>query len=86
LVEKSGGQIAKEPGIYDSSLGNWVRRAREETAGAPTAEERAEIRELKRELEWVTWGRDILGRATAYVLGTRWLVSNGCRWAVGGGR
>lgn len=69
LVEESGGQIAKvakELGIYDSSLGNWVRQAREETAGAPTPEERAEIRELKRELERVTRERDILGKATAY--------------------
>ena len=69
LVEESGGQIAKvakELGIYDSSLGNWVRQAREEAAGAPSAEERAEIRELKRELERVTRERDILGKATAY--------------------
>ncbi len=69
LVEESGGQIAKvarELGIYDSSLGNWVRQAREEAAGAPTPEERAEIRELKRELERVTRERDILGKATAY--------------------
>jgi transposase len=69
MVEESGGQIAKvakELGIYDSSLGNWVRQAREEAAGAPTASERAEIRELKRELERVTRERDILGKATAY--------------------
>lgn len=69
LVEESGGQIskvAKELGIYDSSLGNWVRKAREEAAGAPTAQERAEIRELKRELERVRRERDILGKATAY--------------------
>ncbi len=69
LVVESGGQIAKvakELGIYDSSLGNWVRQAREEAAGAPSAEERGEIRELKRELERVTRERDILGKATAY--------------------
>ena len=69
MVEESGGQIAKvakELGIYDSSLGNWVRRARERAAGAPTVEERGEIRELKRELERVTRERDILGKATAY--------------------
>ena len=69
LVEESGGQIAKvakELGIYDSSLGNWVRQAREEAAGAPTAEERAEIRELRKELERVTRERDILGKAAAY--------------------
>lgn len=69
LVEESGGQIAKvakELGIYDSSLGNWVRQARESADGDPTPEERAEIRELKRELERVTRERDILGKATAY--------------------
>lgn len=69
MVEASGGQIAKvanELGIYDSSLGNWVRQAREQAEGAPTAAERAEIRELKRELERVTRERDILGKAVAY--------------------
>ena len=69
MVEESDGQIAKvarELGIYDSSLGNWVRQARREAEGAPTAEERAEIRELKRELERVRRERDILGKATAY--------------------
>ena len=69
LVEESDGniaQVARELGIYDSTLGNWVRQAREEAAGAPTAEERAEIRELKRELERVRRERDILGKAVAY--------------------
>jgi transposase len=69
LVEESGGQIAKvakELGIYDSSLGNWVRQARENAGGEPTVEERAEIRELKKELDRVTRERDILGKATAY--------------------
>ena len=67
MVEESGGQIAKvakELGIYESSLGNWVRQARAEAEGAPTASERAEIRELKRELERVTRERDILGKRT----------------------
>jgi transposase len=69
LVNESGGQIAKvakELGIYESSLGNWVRQARERAAGAPTADERAEIRELRRELERVTRERDILGKAVAF--------------------
>ena len=51
MVEASGGQIAKvasELKLHDSSLGNWVREAREQAAGAPTAAERAEIRELRR--------------------------------------
>jgi len=69
MVEESDGEIAKvarELGIYDSSLGNWVRRACEEAEGAPTAEERVEIRDLKRELDRVRRERDILGKATAY--------------------
>ncbi len=57
---------AKELGIYDSSLWNWVRQAREEAAGAPTTAERAEIRGLKKELEPVKREREILGKATAY--------------------
>lgn len=69
MVAASGGNVAKvarELNIYDSTLGNWVRRAREEADGAPTVEERAEIRELKRELERVRRERDILGKAVAY--------------------
>lgn len=69
MVEASGGNIAKvarELNIYDSTLGNWVRQAREEAEGAPTADERAEIRELRRELERVRRERDILGKAVAY--------------------
>ncbi len=69
LVEASGGnvaQVAKELGIYDSTLGNWVRAAREQAEGAPTAAERAEVRELRRELERVTRERELLARAVAF--------------------
>jgi transposase len=70
MVEASGGQIAKvarELNLHDSSLGNWVREAREQAAGdSPSAQERAEIRELRAELERVTRERDILGKAVAY--------------------
>ena len=69
MVEDSGGQIgriARELNIYDSTLGNWVQQARAVQAGAPSADERAEIRELRRELERVTRERDILGKAVAY--------------------
>jgi transposase len=51
MVEAAGGniaQVAKELGICDSTLGNWVRQDREQAAGAPSAEERAEIRDLNR--------------------------------------
>ena len=69
LVEASGGNIAavaKELGIYDSSLGNWVRQSRGQAEGAPSVEERAEIRELKRELDRVKRERDILAKAVAF--------------------
>ena len=70
MVEASGGkiaQVAREMRLHDSSVGNWVREAREAKTGqAPTAAERAEIRELRAELERVTRERDILGKAVAY--------------------
>lgn len=69
MVAASGGNVAKvarELNIYDSTLGNWVRQARDEADGAPTVEERAEIRDLRRELERVKRERDILGKAVAY--------------------
>ncbi len=59
-------KVARELNLNPSTLRNWVERKRAEEAGAPTAEERAEIRELKRELERVTRERDILGNAVAY--------------------
>ena len=73
LVEASGGniaQVANELGVYDSTLGNWVRQAREEAAGAPSVEERAEIRDLKRELDRVSRERDILAKAVAFFSGS----------------
>ena len=69
LVEASGGNIAKvakELQVYDSTLGNWVRQFREQAEGAPSVEERAEIRDLKRELDRVKRERDILAKAVAF--------------------
>ena len=73
MVAASGGNIAKvakELKLYDSTLGNWVRQARAEANGAPTASERDEIRELKRELDRVTRERDILAKAVAFFSGS----------------
>ena len=63
-------QVARELGIYDSSLGNWVRQARAEENGAPTVEERTEIRDLKRELDRTRRERDILAKAVAFFSGS----------------
>ncbi len=56
-------QVAKELWICDSTLGNWVRAAREQAEGAPTAADRAEVRDLRRELERVTREQDLLAKA-----------------------
>ncbi len=69
LVEASGGNIAKvakELKLHDSSLGNWVRQAKAEANGAPSAQERTEIRELRSELARVTRERDLLAKAVAF--------------------
>ena len=69
MVEESDGQsakVARELGIYDSSLGNWAPPPRPQPDPAPTAGERVEIRDLKRELDRVRRERDILGKATAF--------------------
>jgi len=73
MVKEADGniaQVARELGIYDSSLGNWVRQARAEANGAPTAEERAEIRDLRRELDRTRRERDILAKAVAFFSGS----------------
>ncbi len=73
LVKAADGniaQVAKELGIYDSTLGNWVRDARQVSAEGPSMAERAEIRELRKELERVTRERDILAKAVAFFSGS----------------
>ena len=73
LVEASGGNIAKvakELGVYDSTLGNWVRDARSSGGDGPSVQERAEIRELRKELDRVARERDILAKAVAFFSGS----------------
>lgn len=73
MVEATEGniaQVARELGIYDSTLGNWVRQAKAEANGAPTVEERREIRELRRELSRTRRERDILAKAVAFFSGS----------------
>jgi len=73
MVKDTDGKItkvARELGISDTSLGNWVRQARAEEAGAPSAAERAEIRELRRELDRTRRERDILAKAVAFFSGS----------------
>jgi transposase len=71
LVRTSGrpiAQIAQELGIYDSTLGNWVRQAqvdRGERDGL-SSDERARLTELERENARLRMERDLLKRTVAF--------------------
>lgn len=65
---KSVAEVVRDLGIYDSTLGNWVKQAgidRGEREGLST-EERARLRELERENAKLRMERDLLKRATAF--------------------
>src|SRR5215218_4190503 len=71
LVRTTGrpiAQIARELGIYDSTLGNWVRQDRTERGEEEgrTTEERARLRELERENARLGMERDLLKRTVAF--------------------
>jgi transposase len=71
LVRTSGrpiAQIARELGIYDSTLGNWVRQDaidRGEREGL-TTEERERLRQLEAENTRLRMERDLLKRTVAF--------------------
>ena len=61
-------QIARELGINDGTLGNWVTAARRQRAGdnGPLSEnERAELARLRRENAELRMQRDVLKRSVA---------------------
>jgi transposase len=67
LVRASGrpiAQIARELGIYDSTLSNWVRQDRIDRGEAEglSTEERTRLRELEHENERLRMERDLLSR------------------------
>ena len=71
LVRTSGrpiAEIARELGIYDSTLGNWVgqdRIDRGDQDGLST-DDRARLRELERENTKLRMERDLLKRTVAF--------------------
>jgi transposase len=71
LVRATGrpiAQIANELGIYDSTLGNWVRQDRIDRGEAEglTTEERARLHELEAENAKLRMERDLLKRTVAF--------------------
>ena len=60
--------VARELGVVDKTLGNWVRQERidrGEREGLST-EEREELTRLKREVKRLTMERDLLKRSVAF--------------------
>jgi transposase len=61
-------QVARELGVNDGTLGNWVAAARRDREGgnAPLSEsERAELERLRRENTELRMQRDVLKRSVA---------------------
>ena len=71
IVEETGkpiAQVARDLGVNEGTLGNWVARDRQARGGAepPVSEsERAELARLRRELAEAQMERDVLKRSVA---------------------
>jgi transposase-like protein len=71
LVRTSGrpiAEIARELGIYDSTLGNWVKQDRIDRGGREglTSDERARLHQLERDNARLRMERDLLKRTVAF--------------------
>ena len=70
-TDKSMAQVAKDLGMSEKTLGNWVRserqgRARDTAPGALVESEREELRRLRKENHELKLEREILRKAAAY--------------------
>jgi transposase len=71
LVRETGrpiAQVARELGINEGTLGNWIdkdRKARGDDGGALSETERQELVRLRREVTELRMQRDVLKRSTA---------------------
>ena len=65
---KSIAQVARDLGIHEGTLGNWVAKDREAggaTPGGLSEDERAELARLRREVAELAMERDVLKRSVA---------------------
>src|SRR3954449_9711003 len=71
IVEETGkpiAQVARDLGVNEGTLGNWVavaRRQRDGDGGPLTEDERAELARLRRENAELRMQRDVLKRSVA---------------------
>lgn len=62
-------EVARELGIVEGTLGNWVNRYRKEHVGEDpplTLSERARLREAEREVRELRMKNEFLGKAAAF--------------------
>lgn len=66
---RSIAEVARELGVYDSSLGNWVKAERARRGGEPdqpTPDQLARLKELEAEVADLRMERDLLKRSVAF--------------------
>ena len=60
------GKAASSPGISDKTMQVWVRKVRDQNVGGLSDDERAELKQLRREVKELRTEKEILKKASAF--------------------